>query len=299
MREFLAVMEAGSLGDAARRLKVRQPNLTKSIQALERSLGNSLFTRSPQGMKPTALAFALEQRAKVIAGEVGRAQREIGEFLEAQRGRVVIGTGPLFSHPAFGQAVARFRQAHPKVDVTIIHRQTREIFPAVKTGDVDFCLHVVSPGSFDPELAHEIIMRGQKISVATSSANPLAKKRRVSLREVAAARWMLPIAPDSLRARVQEVVEAKGLPPIHPALECDSVLMLKSLLRNRDLLGIFIDLVIEDELKAKKVKFLNVPELTWKIDLSAIYRRGIPLPPAAQMLLAEIRKTCAEQQRRR
>jgi DNA-binding transcriptional LysR family regulator len=292
------VIEHGSLGDAARRLKIRQPNLTKSIQALERSLGSPLFTRSPHGMKPTALARALETRARVISGEVGRAEREISEYLGAQRGRVVIGTGPLFAHPIFHRALARFRQAHPRVDIAIIHRQAREIFPAVKNGDVDFTLHVAPQWLIDEELANEIVLRGRTISIAASVKNPLAAKRRVSLQDICASRLMLPTAPDYMRAKVEAIIRDAGLPPIAPAIECDSVLLMRNFLRDDGLIGMFIDVVIEDELVGKRVKFLRVPELTWKVDLSAIYRRGVPLPPAAQMLLAEIRKACAEHRRR-
>lgn len=292
-------MESGSLGDAARRLKIRQPNLTKSIQALERSLGSPLFIRSPHGMKPTALARALEARARVISGEIGRAQREVGEFIDAQRGKVVIGTGPLFTHAIFRRALARFRQAHPRVDVAIVHRQAREIFPAVKTGDVDFTLHIAPQWLLDDEFASEIVMRGCFGSIAANARHPLAGKRRVTLKDLSTARWMLPTAHDNMRSKIESIFEAAGLPPIKPVIECDSVLLLKDFLRDETLVGIFIDAVIEDELLKKRVKFLRVPELAWKVDLSAIYRRDVPLPPAARALLAEIRKAGAEHRSRR
>ena len=75
LRHFLAVLETGSLGDAARRLNISQPALSKSIQSLEQSIGGPLFMRSPRGMTPTAMASAIELRSRIIAAEVlGRAR---------------------------------------------------------------------------------------------------------------------------------------------------------------------------------------------------------------------------------
>lgn len=297
LREFLAVLECGSLGDAARKLKTRQPNLTKSVQALEKSIGGRLFIRSPQGMKPTALARVLESRARVIAGEVARAQREVGEHLHAQRGRVVIGTGPVFIHALFQRALARFREAHPQVQVCIQHGQTRDIFPAIKTGAIDFGLHSPPLWLGDEELAHEALLRDVKVGIAASPDHPLASRRRVALKDIAAASWMLPTAPDYMRGKLDGVFAAAGLPTVRPVIESNSVLMMKGMSRDSDLLAIFAERVIEEELRSKTLTFLRVPELTWKFDYSAIYRVGVPLPPAAQALLGEIRRACADHRR--
>lgn len=54
-RAFLAVMEEGNLSGAARRLGVSQPTARGWITALEESLGAKLFSRSVNGLTPTAL----------------------------------------------------------------------------------------------------------------------------------------------------------------------------------------------------------------------------------------------------
>ncbi len=53
-RSFLAVMEAGSLSAAGRRLRISQPTMGRHIKALEAALGQSLFLRTPTGFpRPT------------------------------------------------------------------------------------------------------------------------------------------------------------------------------------------------------------------------------------------------------
>src|SRR5215469_7721651 len=200
-RAFLAVVENGSLGEAAKRLGVSQPTLTHVIQALERALGGVLFNRSSQGMELNALGRAFEARARVIAGEVGRAEREIGELLDAHRGRVVLGGGPAFGHPAIRLAVARFREAHPKVEIELREVLIRESIPAVKAGEIDYAIANFDNLS-DEEVAQEILLPGQTISIVTSAQNPLASKNMVTLQEILPGPWLLPMRGRMFRRRL-------------------------------------------------------------------------------------------------
>ncbi len=58
-RAFLAVMTEGSLSAAARALGLTQPTLAARSPNWKRGLGVALFTRSPQGLKPTDAALDL------------------------------------------------------------------------------------------------------------------------------------------------------------------------------------------------------------------------------------------------
>ena len=56
---LMAVVEAGSMGKAARHLNTSQPNISKSIADLEHALGVRLLDRQRQGVEPTAYGRAL------------------------------------------------------------------------------------------------------------------------------------------------------------------------------------------------------------------------------------------------
>ncbi|HLI20509.1 MAG TPA: LysR family transcriptional regulator, partial [Stellaceae bacterium] len=77
LKHFLAVIDAGSVGDAARDLGMSQGAMSNSIRALEKSLNTSLFERSPRGMRLTPTGKALEVRARIIAAEADVAADEI------------------------------------------------------------------------------------------------------------------------------------------------------------------------------------------------------------------------------
>jgi len=63
-RAFLAVLDQGSLSAAARYLRVTQPTVRARIEALERTLGITLFTRSVRGLVPTPQARELGAAAR-------------------------------------------------------------------------------------------------------------------------------------------------------------------------------------------------------------------------------------------
>src|ERR1700741_3302065 len=59
LHTLMVVVQAGSMGKAARILNTSQPNISKSIADLEHVLGVSLLDRHRQGVEPTAYGRAL------------------------------------------------------------------------------------------------------------------------------------------------------------------------------------------------------------------------------------------------
>src|SRR3954452_8168237 len=53
LRAFCAAVDLGSLGRAARLLRVSQPALSKRMRAMEAVVGTPLVERSPRGIPPT------------------------------------------------------------------------------------------------------------------------------------------------------------------------------------------------------------------------------------------------------
>ena len=298
LRDFLAVIESGSLGDAARRLHTSQPTLTRSMKLLEQAVGGAVFDRTPHGMRPTALGRALERRARIIMGEIGSAQRELDDLVSARRGKVVVGSGPMFALSILPRALAQFQAKFPNVDVAIVQAQMRETLEGVRTGEIDCAFHSV-PADLEPNLAHRVLLRGARPVVVARSDNPLAGKRRVSLEELAAQHWMMPRHSDFFRQRIEQVFTRAGIKPPAPVLEYSSIIgSARFLLERRDLVSVYYDSFIDAAIGSAGLVRLHVPALTWTASSSVIYRRDAPLSPAAAKLVETVRAMCAERTRR-
>ena len=59
LRVLMSVIQAGSMGKAAKRLATSQPAISRSIAELESALGVRLLDRTSQGIEPTEYGRAL------------------------------------------------------------------------------------------------------------------------------------------------------------------------------------------------------------------------------------------------
>jgi DNA-binding transcriptional LysR family regulator len=119
-RSFLAVFREGSLSRAARVLALTQPTTGRHLDELEAALGASLFTRSPSGLRPTAVAAALVPYVEAMASAAGALRRTAsGEAVE-ERGAVRVTASEMFGVEVLPPALASFREAHPRIDVELV-----------------------------------------------------------------------------------------------------------------------------------------------------------------------------------
>src|SRR6187402_1913626 len=66
-----ALLQAGSVTDAARRMNVSPPAMSHTLSRLRLALGDPLFVRAGNRLVPTPRALALRDRVSRAAAEVG------------------------------------------------------------------------------------------------------------------------------------------------------------------------------------------------------------------------------------
>jgi DNA-binding transcriptional LysR family regulator len=288
LQHFLAVVDAGSVSDAARALHMSQGALSISIQAIERDAGSALFIRSSDGMALNEVGRALESRARLITNELDRAQREIRQLLGMERGRIVIGTAPHFADLILPRAILRFQEAHPHVEIGVINGYLSTLIAAVKTSVVDFALATLSSRVIDDlEIAHTVILPRRSSRIFAGSSNPLTARRRVSPRDLVAGPWILPRRTDFYREKFASLFRNVELPEPQPAVEYDSLAMARRLLCEGPYMAYLSKAALYDEIERGLVKAINVPELKWENDnaTGAFFRKAGTLSPSARTLL--------------
>jgi DNA-binding transcriptional LysR family regulator len=135
-RYFVAVAEESSLGKAAHRLHVSQPALSQQISDLEDELGLKLFTRNSRGVELTEAgrAFLVATRRVLVAVE--QATEQAQEAAQGERGRLVIGSLGAATISFLTSILARFREQHPLVEITLLHMHNRAQVEAVLNGSI-------------------------------------------------------------------------------------------------------------------------------------------------------------------
>ncbi|WLH50617.1 LysR family transcriptional regulator [Pseudomonas tolaasii] len=123
-RSFLGVLKEGSLSGAARLLGITQPTVGRHIAALETALGVVLFTRSPQGLLPTAVAHTLRAHAETMERTAAALERAASSQGDEVRGVVRISASEVVGVEVLPPIVSQLRRQHPhlKVELTLTNR---------------------------------------------------------------------------------------------------------------------------------------------------------------------------------
>ncbi|MBX3576403.1 MAG: LysR family transcriptional regulator [Rhizobiaceae bacterium] len=112
-RAFLAVLQGGSLSAASRQLGVAQPTVRRRLEALERSLGTALFTRSPSGLAPTDAARELGPHVEAMAAAAAAFTRASSAGPAEIGGTVRITASEIVGAEVLPSMLADLRREHP------------------------------------------------------------------------------------------------------------------------------------------------------------------------------------------
>ncbi|MBX7277926.1 LysR family transcriptional regulator [Pseudomonas sp. ERGC3:05] len=119
-RSFLGVLKEGSLSGAARLLGITQPTVGRHIAALELALGVVLFTRSPTGLLPTAVAHTLRAHAETMERTAAALERAASAQGDEVRGVVRISASEVVGVEVLPPIITQLRRQHPHLRVELI-----------------------------------------------------------------------------------------------------------------------------------------------------------------------------------
>lgn len=120
LRLFYAVASAGSFTEAARRLQLSQPALSRQIIALEESLGAKLFHRHARGLALTNEGEQLRETAHRMANELERAKSDIEASRNRPTGEIKLTTTVAFGSTWLTRQMADFIQLYPDIRVSLV-----------------------------------------------------------------------------------------------------------------------------------------------------------------------------------
>jgi DNA-binding transcriptional LysR family regulator len=207
LRIFLAVAEERSFSRAAAKVHRTQPAVSQAVRRLEDSLGEQLFDRSSKSGTLTAAGRVLQnygQRLVRLAEESESAMRELRDL---RRGRVLIGANEAAVHTLL-PLVARFRARVPDVAIDVRRVPARQIAVEVQQGSLDFGALTFRPP--EPGLL-AVAVGSDELVLLVSPDHPLAKRKLVSMEDVAKEPVVAHNDPSPARERVLRLFEQRHI----------------------------------------------------------------------------------------
>jgi DNA-binding transcriptional LysR family regulator len=192
MRVLREVASRGSFSAAADALAYTQSAVSQQIAALEREAGTRLVERNARGVRLTDAGRALVEHAEAILARLADAEAELEAIAGLRGGRLRLASFPSAGATIMPEAIARFRERHPGVELTLEPAEPEPSIVKMRTGEVDLVLDITAgfrePGDDGIERLH---LLDDPMYVALPPGHPLARKRNLKLEELAAESWIL------------------------------------------------------------------------------------------------------------
>jgi LysR family transcriptional regulator, regulator of abg operon len=233
IRDFLAVVEAGTIRAAARKLGISQPTITKSIRGLEADLHVQLLRRSVSGIALTPSGQAFYARARVAQSELRKAEEEASLPGGPGAGSVAFGVGPVPAILILPDAVVRFRQQFPVARIRIIEGLATVLLPFVRDETLDFVMGL-SEAKLPPGIVFRALYRSELV-VAVRKGHPLRNAR--SIAQLADGDWLSTGTLGMPGGPLERVFGSAGLPLPRQAMQCQAFNAIVALLAKTDMLG--------------------------------------------------------------
>ena len=293
LRHLIAVVEHGSFSRAAEAVHLTQPALSRSIQALEASVGAPVLERHRGAIEPTDVGRLLLTHARQLDSATRDLERDIALTQGLELGELRIGVGPYGGSALVGPALGRLNLAHPGLRLKTVLAPWQELPDRARARDVDLIVVELSQVQLMEDFAVQGLTEHAMVPVC-QPLHPLTRMASPTLADV----FSYPVAgpsltpalttvlqnllPASLRAQQQK----RGL----LAVQCDLSGMLKDVLRNSHAISLMPAFMVAAEVAAGQLVCVPGVELGLRVRFGCAWLKARTLSPVTERfmeLLAE------------
>ncbi len=184
LQAFLAVVDTGNFGQAAKKCGVTQSTISRQIQSLEQDLGIGLFHRTAQA-KLTVGGEKLLPRAQKICQEWSKASRECAELVAGKQPELCVAAIHSVCAHYLPPILPQFCSDYPKIQLRVTALGSDRALKVLRDGLIDVAIVMnnrllTTSGEMSVQLLYE-----EKIQVLMAANHPLTLYQSVPLIELA------------------------------------------------------------------------------------------------------------------
>jgi DNA-binding transcriptional LysR family regulator len=208
----VAIAEAGTFTAAAERCHVAQSALSHQISSLERHLRARLFERSSRSVRLTEAGQSLLPVARRVLGEMAGIRDELRSIDPVVRGPLRIGVAQTALRVLdLPKILVDYDRQYPDVEVSVASGSGFELTSGLRSAEFDIALAALDGPGPPPEVRFIPFGRLEPLVAVLSCDHPLAGRKCVQLRELAATSRFIDFQPrTSLQNKIRAMAEAVG-----------------------------------------------------------------------------------------
>ena len=281
LRSLLIVADAGAITEAAERLGLTQPALTRRIQQLEQAFGAQLLRRSRKGATLTELGYVVEREARVLVDRYDSLKSKVASHRSAEGGTIRIGGGATAVSFVLPDAIARFQRNFPGVHFHVKEASSSDIASDVANGRLELGLVTQPVRATGLEISP---MVDDHIVLIASSDNPLARAKTVPVSALDGLNFVGFEGGSAIRQIVDASLRAAGI-EINVVMELRSIPAIVRMVASTGNLAFVSQMGIQGQALVKQVEISGV-SITRRLGLAR--RKGQSMSPATQAFAEQL-----------
>lgn len=247
-RALLHVANAGGFAAAAAASGLSQPALHRAVRDLEHVTGMALIERRGRATRPTEHGRRMARGVRLAARELAAA---ISELTAGPSGgdRIVVGAMPLSRARLLPLALAALLRAEAAVTVEIVEGTWRDLVEQLRDGVLDLMIGALRD-SPPPDVVQRPLF-DDRLAVIARAGHPLDGVPAPTHAQLAAFPWIVGSTGTPLAAEWRNLFA--GLPTPPAPVACGSAMLMRTLLRETDLLTLLSPDQVALEIEARQL----------------------------------------------
>jgi DNA-binding transcriptional LysR family regulator len=281
------LIDAGTMGKAASRLNISQPAVSKAVAELEAALGVRLVDRGRRGITPTPFGLALRKRSVAIFNDLRQGVQDIDFLSDPTTGEIRIGTTDPIMVAIASPVIDLLSRKYPRMFFHVVTGDTATLYRDVMERNIELAIcRMIGP--LPDELAAEILFH-DAFAVMTSAKNPLTRRRKLTLAELANEPWTLYPSDSFFGTVVAQAFRANGHEPPRLTVTTLSFSAQMELLATGRFLTVLPSFMLRLPSPNLPVKALPVALPNARMPIGIITLKNRTLTPLAQLFIDTVR----------
>jgi|TARA_R110000744_G_scaffold60880_5_gene126021 DNA-binding transcriptional LysR family regulator len=270
---FIKVAETSSFSEAASKLFLTQPAISKRIAALESNLGVRLFDRIGRQVQLTEAGIRLLPKARKMAEDLQDIKRSMTLQMQDVSGELRLSTSHHVGLRRLPKSLKRFQEDFPSAHLEIEFTQSEEAYQDVLKGRAE--LGIITLSNKENSLIESLPIWSDPLTCVVSKDHPLALSKKLSLIELAQHACVLPNKNTFTRQIAEQVFGKQGLKP-----------KVRMNTNNLETLAMLVSIgwgwsLLPSTLVDEKLVVLNIADLNVERKLGVIHHKQRTLSRAA------------------
>jgi DNA-binding transcriptional LysR family regulator len=277
LQVFLSVSKHLNYTRAGEEINLSQPSVSVRIHQLESELRAKLFEQLGKKVVLTDAGQLLVPYANRVIAAIDDAHHAIDELQGLERGSLRIGASTTPGMYLVPQVVARFKRSHPKIDIHLRIKDTREVEDGVLNNEFDFGFvggHLAAAEvSAHAWLTDELLL-------VVSPDHRLRNKKTVRKQDLEGESFIVRESGSATRATIVTQLQQANF-ELETVIEMENPESIKKAVQSGLGIAFISKFAIATELKAKTLTAIRVRDLTINRELKIVHRKDKHLSRAA------------------